>query len=309
MVIYILKKIVTCLFILFLLAQMSFCLAYFTPNTLLNHASLFEAYHLFFKQLLSGEFIFSPNKSLSFLHEFFATFELCLLALSVSILIGIPVGVFAGMGSRQSLNNIIQIFSLILYSCPIVLLVTMTVFFLPPNGVLFMHENMAFPEQGISLIDILTTTHPDKFTIFIAQLKTLMLPIAILSIQPCIITIQFVSQSVKKIMKQNYIKAAMIRETSLFKIVRRHLLPNSIPSTIPKLAYNSTTLLFLTMVMEILLDINGIGKWVMLAYYQHNYNIIAIAILTCGAFISLLVLLSEIFTVIIGPMLHKENYV
>lgn len=63
------------------------------------------------------------------------------------------------------------------------------------------------------------------------------------------------------------------------------------------------------MVIEILFNRVGLGQWIMMAYYHHNYFIIAIAILACGSLISLLTLLGEISAILIYPMRHKEKYV
>ncbi len=309
MVIYILKKIFAFVLILFLLAQISFCLAYFSPDIQLNHNAIFDAYPIFFQQILQGQFTLSSGETIAFLHILSATFELCLLALFLSLFIGIPVGIFIGLNNVNWLNNLIKIGCLIIYSCPLVWLVIIVMFALSRNWPLFINFDIQQPITGISLLDILITPHTNKWSVFVDQIQYLLLPTIILAIQPCIITIELFSQNVKKTAQQNYIKMAIIRETSPLKILRRHLLPNLIPSTIPQLTYNATTLLFSTMVLEILFKRAGLGQWIMMAYHQNDYNIIAIAILACGTIISSLTLLSEILAIIIYPMRHKENYV
>lgn len=309
MIIYILKKIFTFLFILFVLAQISFCLVYLAPNSLFEHLSLFDAYHAFFEQLSHGQFVLSSGETLPFFHTLLATFELCLLALFVAMLVGVPFGIFLGLNNVSWLNNFIKIGSLVIYSCPLVLIVIITMFLLSPTWSLFINFDISPPVTSISLLDILITPRADKMTLFFEQIQYLLLPIIILAIQPSIITMQLVSQNVKNTAQQHFIKMAAIRENSLLKVLHRHLLPNSIPSTIPQLTYNTTTLLFSTMVIEILFNRVGLGQWIMIAYHQHNYAIIAIAILSCGTVISLLTLLSEIFAITIYPMRHKENYV
>ncbi|MDF7667000.1 ABC transporter permease subunit [Orbaceae bacterium ESL0727] len=309
MVIYILRKIFTFLFILFLLAQISFCLAYFAPDSLLNPLNLLDAYQSFFTQLLSGEFTLDSGETVPVLRMLSATFELCLLALFVSILIGIPIGIFLGLSHLNWLNNIIKITCLVIYACPLIWLVILIMYLLSPNWSLFINLDTQPAITGLSLLDILITPGIDKSTAFIEQIQYLLLPTIILAIQPCIITIQLVSQNVKNTTHQNYIKMAIIREASPLKVLMRHLLPNSIPAIIPQLSYNTSTLLFSTMVIEILFNRIGLGQWVIMAYHQFNYNIIAIAILACGTVTSLLTLLSEISVLIIYPMRHKENYV
>ncbi len=311
MIIYIFKKIVTFLFIICVLAQISFCLVYFSPHSTfnINNLSFLDAYSAFFKQLLQGQFRLLTGETVPFLHTLLATFELCILALFVALLIGLPLGIFLGLSNIHWLNNIIRLGSLSLYSCPIVMVVIIVMYWLSPTWSISMNFNVSSSVAGTSLLDLLISSKTDKWHMILGQLHYLFLPIIMLAIQPSIMTIQLVSQNVRNTSRQNFIKMAIIRERSPFKILRRHLLPNSIPATIPQLTYNTTTLLFSTMVIEILFNRVGLGQWVMLAYHHHNYFVISIAILACGTVISLLTLLGEISAVVIYPLRHKEHYV
>ncbi|MWN32209.1 MULTISPECIES: ABC transporter permease subunit [unclassified Gilliamella] len=311
MIIYIFKKIVTFLFIICVLAQISFCLVYFTPHSMSNFHNLnfIDAYIVFFKQLLQGQFRLLTGETVPFFHTLLATFELCILALLVALVVGLPLGVFLGLSNINWLNSTIRLGALLLYSCPIVMLVIIVMYWLSPTWLVSMNFDMSPSVTGTSLLDIFISTNTSKWPALLEQLHYLILPIIFLAIQPSIMTIQLISQNVKNISRQNFIKMAVIRERSPFKILRRHLLPNSIPVTIPQLTYNTTTLLFSTMVIEILFNRVGLGQWVMIAYRDHNYFIISIAILACGTVISLLTLLGEILAIVIYPLRHKEHYV
>ena len=309
MIIYILKKIVTFLFIICVLAQISFCLVYFVPQSIFSDLTFIDAYSTFFKQLLQGQFRLMSGETVPFFDTLLTTFELCILALLVALFIGIPLGIFLGLSNINWLNTTIRLGCLIFYSCPIVMLATLVMFYLSSTLPMSMNFDISISVTGSSLLDIILSSRTDKLPAILDQLHYLLLPTIILAIQPSIVTIQLVSENVKNTSRQNYIKMAIIRERSPFKILRRHLLPNSIPATIPQLTYNTTTLLFSTMVIEILFNRVGLGQWVMLAYRNHNYFIISIAILACGTVISLLTLLGEITAIAIYPLRHKEHYV
>ncbi|MWP49682.1 MULTISPECIES: ABC transporter permease subunit [unclassified Gilliamella] len=311
MIIYIFKKIVTFLFIICVLAQISFCLVYFTPHSISNFHNLnfIDAYSAFFEQLLQGQFRLLTGETVLFFHTLLATFELCILALFVALVVGLPLGVFLGLSNINWLNSTIRLGALLLYSCPIVMLVIIVMYWLSPTWLVSMNFDMSPSVTGTSLLDIFISTKTSKWQALLEQLHYLILPIILLAIQPSIMTIELISQNVKNISRQNFIKMAVIRERSSFKILRRHLLPNSIPATIPQLTYNTTTLLFSTMVIEILFNRVGLGQWVMTAYHYHNYFIISIAILACGTVISLLTLLGEILAIVIYPLRHKEYHV
>lgn len=309
MITYIFKKIVTFLFIICVLAQISFCLVYFVPHSTFQNLNFSDAYIAFFKQLLQGQFRLMSGETVPFLHTLLATFELCILALIVALLIGLPLGILLGLSNINWLNSSIRLSCLLFYSCPIVMLVVVVMHLISPNWTVLINYNVSPSVSGVSLLDIFTSSRTDKLSAILDQLHYLMLPTMILAIQPSIMTIQLISQNVKSTSRQNYIKMAIIRERSPFRVLRRHLLPNSIPNTIPQLTYNTTTLLFSTMVIEILFNRVGLGQWVMIAYRHHNYFIISIAILACGTVISLLTLLGEITAVAIYPLRRKEHYV
>ena len=309
MIIYILKKIVTFLFIICVLAQISFCLVYFVPQSIFSDLTFIDAYSAFFKQLLQGQFKLISGETVPFFDTLLTTFELCILALLVALFIGIPLGIFLGLSNINWLNTTIRLGCLIFYSCPIVMLAALVMFYLSSTLPISMNFDISISVTGSSLLDIILSSRTDKLPAILDQLHYLLLPTIILAIQPSIMTIQLVSENVKNTSRQNYIKMAIIRERSPFKILHRHLLPNSIPATIPQLTYNTTTLLFSTMVIEILFNRVGLGQWVMLAYRNHNYFIISIAILACGTVISLLTLLGEISAIAIYPLRHKEHYV
>ena len=265
MIIYIFKKIVTFLFIICVLAQISFCLVYFVPQSIFSDLTFIDAYSAFFKQLLQGQFRLMSGETVPFFDTLLTTFELCILALLVALFIGIPLGIFLGLSNINWLNTTIRFGCLIFYSCPIVMLATLVMFYLSSTLPMSMNFDISISVTGSSLLDIILSSRADKLPAILDQLHYLLLPTIILAIQPSIVTIQLVSENVKNTSRQNYIKMAIIRERSPFKILRRHLLPNSIPSTIPQLTYNTTTLLFLTMVIEILFNRVGLGQWVMLS--------------------------------------------
>ena len=210
MIIYILKKIVTFSFIICVLAQISFCLVYFDPQSIFSDLTFVDAYNAFFKQLLQGQFRLVSGETLPFLDTLLTTFELCILALLVALLIGLPLGIFLGLSNINWLNTTIRLGCLIFYSCPIVMLATIVMFYLSSTMPISMNFDIAPSVTGSSLLDILISSRPDKFTALLDQLHYLLLPTIILAIQPSIMTIQLVSENVKNPSRQNYIKMAII---------------------------------------------------------------------------------------------------
>lgn len=316
MIIYILRKVFTFLLILLCLSQISFSIVYYMPDTPFYSLSFTEAYFSFFEKLVSGNLYLSLHNDMSLIATLKQilpnTMEFCLLAILVSLIIGIPLGILAGLNTDKWQNKVLQTLCLIIGSSPLVWLAVLIMFIfasnlniLPTEGALIKSEDSI---TGFSMIDIFLTPNIDHTTELLKEIQYFALPVIILSIQPCIITIQLISQSIQHISQQNYIKTAIIREQSQLKVLFRHLLPNALPPIIPQLTHSFTLLLSAAMVVEIIFERPGLGKWVIEASYQQNGVAIAIAILVCGVLISSLNLFSELVSVILHPLRHKELY-
>lgn len=312
MVIYIIKKIVVFLLVLFLLSLISFSLVYFYADFPANEATFKESYLLFYQQFLSGELVITNQTENLFIqninHVLISTFELFILTAICASVLGIPIGIAVGLTEKRNRNYITKLICLILYAMPIVWIAILLVLLFYPNYTYSADTNIFSAINALSMLDILLSNDSNKFRILINELYYLSPIILALTIQPCIMTIQLISQQVAEVIEQNYIRVIKIRENSSLKILIRHVLPNVLPKVIPQMAYNITTLLFSIMVAEILFNRIGLGIWVFTAFYGHYFTILAIAIFCCGAFISFFTLLSDIAIVLLYPMRYKELY-
>ncbi|WP_392552204.1 ABC transporter permease subunit [Orbus wheelerorum] len=293
-----------------LLSLIAVAVIYNSPNSIFENISFGQAYCIFYQQLLSNQFIWLDYSLWDILAQIlFPTFELAILAIFCALIIGFPLGIIVGLGKNDSKRNyFIKLICLIFYASPIIWIAILVMSSLSNDWTFSKVSNYQPMIKSLSILDVLITHNVDKLSTLYAEIKHLLIPTMILTIQPCIITIQLISQRVSITNRQNYIKVARIRENSSLKVLFRHLLPNAIPKTIPQLTYNITTLLFSTMAIEILFNRSGLGTWVFSAYHQHDYMIIALSIFSCGALISLLTLLSEIVAFLIYPLQSRALY-
>lgn len=309
MLIYIIKKILSFLLILLLLSLVSAVIIYYAPNAPLGEMTFLQAYNIFYQQFFSNQFAFSNYSLWECINQILLpTFELAILAIFCSIVVGFPIGIIAGLTNSDKLNHVIRFICLIFYASPIIWIAVLVMSISSADWMFIINTSYQPTIKSSSLLNILLASNDNQYQLLLNEMKHSLIPIMILTIQPCIITIQLVSQQVSVTARQNYIKVARIRENSLYKILFRHLLPNAIPNTIPQLTYNITTLLFSTMTIEILLNRSGLGTWVFSAFHHQNYTIIAFAIFSCGALVSLLTLLSEIVVVLIYPIQSRTLY-
>lgn len=102
---------------------MSFSLSYFTPNAPLEGASLFDAWWFWFKGMLQLDFGVSSTNGQEIgvqLREVFpATMELCLMAFSLALIVGIPLGICAGAMRHKWQDKLISALALLGFSIPV----------------------------------------------------------------------------------------------------------------------------------------------------------------------------------------------
>ncbi|BCQ44970.1 hypothetical protein ERHA55_24970 [Erwinia rhapontici] len=96
MIIYTLRRLVLFAVTLFMLTLLGFSLSYFTPHAPLQGASLLDAWLFWFKGILQLDFgvssINGQSINLQLREVFPATLELCFMAFSVALMVGIPLG-------------------------------------------------------------------------------------------------------------------------------------------------------------------------------------------------------------------------
>lgn len=134
MIIFTLRRLLLLLVTLFFLTFIGFSLSYFTPHAPLQGASLWNAWVFWFNGLLHWDFgVSSINGQLisEQLKEVFpATMELCILAFGFALMVGIPVGMLAGVTRSKWPDRFISALALLGFSIPVFwLALLLTLFF------------------------------------------------------------------------------------------------------------------------------------------------------------------------------------
>lgn len=211
----------------------------------------------------------------------------------LSILIGFPAGIYFGLLNKPILNNGIKVICVIFYSCPIVLLSLLL--------------NNLFHSIDIELLNqpFVLERYTEHHT-FSAKIE-FNVPIFILVVLPCIITIQTVSKNVESVIRQNFIKISLIKNPSKFNVIMKHVLPNVIPTSMNQLLYHSSNLLFSVMMVEILFNIHGLGLFSYAAFINSNYSAISSMIVMTSFFLSFFWLIGQCLIAILYPFTLKTN--
>ena len=318
MIIFTLRRILLLLITLFLLTLVSFSLSYFTPRAPLNGAALLDAYHFYFVSLLHWDFGVSSINGQAIseqLREVFpATMELCILAFTLALFIGIPLGIIAGVMRGKWQDTAISTFALLGFSMPVFWLALLLMLFfslhlgwLPVSGRFDLLYQVK-PITGFALIDAWLSDSPYRSEMIGSALRHMILPIAALAVAPTTEVVRLMRISTDDVLNQNYIKAAATRGLSRFTIIRRHVLHNALPPIVPKLGLQFSTMLTLAMITEVVFSWPGLGRWMINAIRQQDYAAISAGIMVVGTLVITINVLADILGAATNPLKHKEWY-
>jgi cationic peptide transport system permease protein len=318
MIIYLLRRLLLAVITLFILTLFSFSVVYFKDVSALSHQPIFDAYLHYLLMIFNGDLGTSLTSQQPIAYQlartFATTLELCILATAVALLLGIPLGIIAGVYDKKVTDKLINVFVLLGLSTPTfwlaLLLVTFFSFYLdwlPVSG----RYDLSYPIHtvtGFMYIDLFLSDSPHRNEILMNMIKHSLLPVFTLAIGPMTETIKLLRKNVIAISKENYIKAAATRGLSRAKIIERHVLHNALPPIIPILGLQFSTLLTLTMIVEIIFDWNGLGHWLLYSLHHQDYAVISSSVLVTGTLVTIVYILSDIIGLVTNPLKKKELY-
>ncbi|CAI1602390.1 putrescine export ABC transporter permease SapB [Serratia proteamaculans] len=318
MIIFTLRRFLLLLITLFFLTLVSFSLSYFTPHAPLNGAALLDAYQFYFVSLLHWDFGVSSINGQAISQQlaevFPATMELCILAFTLALFIGIPLGIIAGVMRGKWQDTAISTFALLGFSMPVFWLALLLMLFfslhlgwLPVSGRFDLLYQVK-PITGFALIDAWLSDSPYRSEMIGSALRHMILPIAALAVAPTTEVVRLMRISTDDVLNQNYIKAAATRGLSRFTIIRRHVLHNALPPIVPKLGLQFSTMLTLAMITEVVFSWPGLGRWMINAIRQQDYAAISAGVMVVGTLVITINVLADILGAATNPLKHKEWY-
>ncbi|WP_395490914.1 putrescine export ABC transporter permease SapB [Cedecea davisae] len=318
MIIFTLRRLLLLLITLVFLALVGFSLNYFTPHAPLQGASLWNAWVFWCESLLHWDFGVSNINGQSINEQlrdvFPATMELCILAFGFALLIGIPVGMLAGVMRNKWQDKLISALALVGFSIPVFwLALLLTLFFsltlgwFPVSGrfdLLYEVKSVT----GFALVDAWLSDSPYRSEMIVSAVRHMVLPVAVLAVAPTTEVIRLMRLSTIEVFDQNYVKAAATRGLSRFTILHRHVLHNALPPVIPRLGLQFSTMLTLAMITEVVFSWPGLGRWLINAIRQQDYSAISAGVMVIGSLVIIVNVISDILGAMANPLKHKEWY-
>ena len=243
--------------------------------------------------ILDGDFGVSMVTQKPVLDEFLrrapVTFELAILALAMALLVGLPLGVAAGVApakaKRSGLARLVGAFGV---SVPDFVLGTALIFVFSVWSLwLKVGGFVPFGEDPI------------------LNLRTMLLPATTLAVFGAALIVRTTRDAVLRVMTEPFITAAVARGETPAVIVRRHVLRNA---AIPVVTVITTYFGFLlsgAVVVEVLFSVPGIGLFSYNGLGNRDYAIVQAGVLLAACVFITINMLADMLYVLIDPRLAR----
>ncbi|AUJ70575.1 MULTISPECIES: ABC transporter permease [unclassified Pseudoalteromonas] len=327
-------------FMLFTLTIFTFALNYLFPGELITNFSgevnssyaqtqalvekyrieenIFVQYAAFMTRMFEGDWGLSLSSGQPVLshvkHLFPATLELCLYALTVAVLIGVPSGVIASAYHKKWPDKLINSLSLMGFSIPVFWLALLLIMafclglgLFPMSGRIGLLYEIQ-PVTHFILIDIYLEDFPYGGAAFWDALHHLALPTIVLAMYPTTVLIRFTRDSMLEVLDQNYIKTARAKGLNRSQLIIHHALRNALLPVIKQIGLQFSTLITLAMITEVIFSWPGIGRWLIESIYQRDFPAIQGGLLAVSFFVIIANMLSDFIHSILDPLARNQAH-
>ena len=241
-------------------------------------------YLLYLKDLLHGNMGESFKKSGITVNDMIVrltptTMKLGAVALCVSVVLGIALGMISALTKKQWLRSLIVVFATIGVSVPGFLLALLMIY------TFTVHLHL-LPTMGLT------------------SWKHFVMPSLALSFSPIAYMTRMTRSSLSEVLRQDYITMARATGLSKLDVMVRHALKNAMLPIVTYLGPLIANLLTGSFVVETMFAIPGIGREFVSAITGRDYPVIMGLTIFIGAFVILMNLVSDIAAAVVDPRIR-----
>lgn len=241
--------------------------------------------------------------------RFPATVELALLAMSISLLIGIPIGILSAARRNSILDGTAMVGSLVGVSVPIFWLGIMEIMLFAvilkwlPSGSRLSSGVVIEPITNLLLLDSLLTGNWAGFS---DAFKHIIMPAISLATIPTAIITRMTRSSMLDVLQEDYIRTASAKGLAERVVLFRHALKNAFLPVITIIGIQVGSLLAGAVLTETIFSWPGIGKWVYDSILGRDYPIVQGVTLLIAIIFLLVNLLVDLSYAVLDPRISYE---
>ena len=244
-----------------------------------------------------------------FLSRFPATIELSFFALTLAILLGIPLGYLAARRRGTFLDTGSVLFSLVGIAVPVFFLAfalkyvfAIQLGILPPSGRQSVGIN-ATHITGMYVLDGLLTREWDAAW---DALRHLILPAVALSSIPFAVILRITRASVLEVLDEDYVRTAQAKGLRAATIRGRHVLRNALIPVVTTIGLQTGALLAGAVLTERVFTFRGVGHALAYGFETRDYAVLQVLIMMAALIYIVVNLLVDIAYAIIDPRVRAK---
>lgn len=274
---------------------------------------LYAQYLIYVGKILRGDLGASILRGDPVLHDlakrFPATVELALSAITVAVLIGVPMGIVAAVWRNSLFDALSRLIALTGVSMPIFWLGLMlawvfgVVLGLLPTGFRLNTSVTIVPVTNLFLVDSLLAGDGEAFA---AAARHLVLPAVALSTIPMAVIARMTRASLLEILSQDYIRTAESKGLPQRTVILRHAMRNALLPVMTVTGLQIGRLLAGAILTETIFSWPGIGLWIFEAIQARDYPIVQGATLFIATVFVLVNLLTDLLYAVVDPRIRYD---
>lgn len=303
---YSLKRIISMLITLFLVATITFILMRSIPGSpftsernltpeiekALNEkynldAPLYQQYLSYMKQLVKGDLGVSYKKKGVTVNEIIATTfpasaKIGLLSVVVILIIGIPLGVLSALKQNSAIDYVVMVIATIGVTIPSFVLGSFIMY-------IFGEKLAWLPAGGLE------------------EWKSYIGPVVALSGFSVAYVTRLTRSSMLEVLRQDYIRTARANGLSTFKVIGKHALKNALIPVVTYVGPMIASILTGSFVVEKIFAIPGMGKYFVESVTNRDYTIIMGVTIFYAAIYVVMVFIVDVIYGFIDPRIKFKN--
>lgn len=236
-----------------------------------------------------------------------ATVELTLAAAVLALLIGIPLGLLAGVRRGRVLDRLASIAALIGVSVPgfwlgliLMLLFSVTLHLFPVSGRTSYGDEPPVVTH-LLLVDSLLAGRPDAFA---NALRYVALPAMTLALPMAAVLMRVTRAAVIDVLRSDYVIFAEAKGLARHRVLLLHVLKNALAPAVSVTAIEIGALLGGNMIVETIFAWPGVGRLVVEAIFARNYPLVQAAVLLYATSFVVLNFIADLLYGVLNPRIR-----
>jgi peptide/nickel transport system permease protein len=218
------------------------------------------------------------------------TVELALLSLLLTVMVGLPLALLAGMGRGRLSRGGSRLAGAVAISTPD---------FVVGSLLVYLFSRYAL---GLRVGDYVPFTENP-----VENLRAMLLPALTLSIAGIALMVRIGRDAVAGVLSEPYVTAAFARGESIPHVIRHHVVRNATMPVLTVLAIYSGYLMGGAVIVETLFTLPGLGRTILLAIQTRDYPVVQSSVLLAAAAFIAINMLADLAYGVIDPRVRRAG--